>query len=705
VEGDDVSEIISPEPVTEWHPGDLPPYLSNGLIGLRPGTHPLANGVTVVSGLVAVDPTDGIPTFAQAPYPLALDIVVNRVSMASAPQCCVLREQRYDFSCGEVETRFGFSVNGIKGEVSGLVFCSRVLPTLVFEELTVRVDQDCDLGISATVDTRSVDGNLLSLQMNMSALPGMGAVDGTLHWGMFGGLSSCGVAYATELAGARDVTRKTSRGRTGPMSTMYSFHAEVGRTYRLRRIVCLLPVTMHSQPDLQAVRMLHAGQLRGFDELRQANRDEWGRIWEGRIMLAGAPSRWQRLVDAAYFYVHTSVHMSAPSSTSIFGLAYWPNYHYYRGHVMWDIDTFVIPPLMLTNPDIVRGLLSFRHDHMSAARANAQMYGVPGLKYPWEASPINGDEATPLSAAAPAVEHHVSMDVALAFARFVHATGDHKFAVEQAWPVLSGVSNWITGRVEPSERGYEIRRVNGPAETDQIVNNNAFVNMGAILTLRHAAALGRELGLGDPDRWEAVADRIVLPMDPQRGIIVNHDGYQPDEFKGETPEAPAGFFPLGYQAGPELERRTLDYFLTRADEYAGAPMLSAMLGVYAAWTGDRAAALDKFERGYAEFIVEPYTITAEYSPKVFVGRPIAGPFAANTGGFLSACLYGLPGIHLKPSAPSSWCERPVVLPQGWDAIHVNRVWVRGEPMHLVAEQGAPRARLINHSPLGGDLPG
>jgi protein-glucosylgalactosylhydroxylysine glucosidase len=700
-----VSEIISPEPVTAWRPGDLPPYLSNGLIGLRLGPYPLASGVTVVSGLAAADPADGIPTFAQAPYPLALDIIINRVSLVAAPQCCFLREQRYDFSCGEVETRFGISVNGIQAEVTSVVFCSRTRPTLVLEEITVRADQDCELGIAAVVDTRSVDGHLLKLQMGMPALAGKDPVDGTLHWGMLGGLTSCGVAYTTEFAGGRDVTKTTTRGRTGPMNTTYSFPAEAGRTYRLRRVVSLVPGTMHVQPDLQAVRMIHAGQIRGFDQLRQDNRDEWGQLWQGRVVLAGAPSRWQRLADAAYFYLHTSVHMSAPSSTSIFGLANWPNYNYYRGHVMWDVDTFVLPLLMFTNPDIVRGMLTFRYTRMQAAQANAQLSGLPGLEYPWEASPTHGEEATVLNAASPAVEEHVSMDVALAFARFVHATGDRKFAIEQAWPVISGVAGWITGRVEPGERGYEIRRVNGIAETDTTVDNNAFVNMGAILALRHAAALGRVLGLGDVERWEAMADRIVIPYDAERGIIVNHDGYEPGEEKGETPEALAGFFPLGYRADSEVERRTIDYYLTRASEYVGAPMLSALLGVYAARTGDRARSLDLFERGYADFIVEPYTITAEYSPAVYPDRPVAGPFAANMGGFLSACLYGLPGVHLKPGAPASWFERPVVLPQGWDAIHVERGWVHGQPTRLVAEHGAQRARFIGCAPPGGDLPG
>ena len=55
--------------------------------------------------------------------------------------------------------------------------------------------------------------------------------------------------------------------------------------------------------------------------------------------------------DAAFFYLNSSVHASSPASTSIFGLARWNDYHYYWGHVMWDIEAFSIPPLLLSQPD------------------------------------------------------------------------------------------------------------------------------------------------------------------------------------------------------------------------------------------------------------------------------------------------------------------------------------------------------------------
>jgi hypothetical protein len=122
-------------------------------------------------------------------------------------------------------------------------------------------------------------------------------------------------------------------------------------------------------------------------------------------------------------------------------------------------------------------------------------------------------------------------------------------------------------------------------------------------------------------------------------------------------------------------------------------MLSAMLGVYAARLGDRARARELFQRGYADFVTEPFTVTLEYEATRFPEMPRAGPFTANLAGFLMALLYGLPGLEPDADDPARWPKRAVVLPTGWDAIHVERVWVRGQPMTLEAQHGASTARL------------
>jgi hypothetical protein len=66
---------------------------------------------------------------------------------------------------------------------------------------------------------------------------------------------------------------------------------------------------------------------------------------------------------------------------------------------------------------------------------------------------------------------------------------------------------------------------------------------------------------------------------------------------------------------------------------------------------------------------------------------------ANLGAFLSSLFYGLPGILPNHGDPRSWAERRVILPAGWKAIEVERLWVRGRPTRLVAAHGAARATL------------
>ena len=105
----------------------------------------------------------------------------------------------------------------------------------------------------------------------------------------------------------------------------------------------------------------------GFDVLRSDNQDEWRELWKSRINLIGAERRWQEMADAAFYYLNSSVHASSPASTSIFGLATWKNYHYYFGHVMWDIETFILPVLSLIQPHAAAAMLDYRFRSLGAA--------------------------------------------------------------------------------------------------------------------------------------------------------------------------------------------------------------------------------------------------------------------------------------------------------------------------------------------------
>ena len=57
------------------------------------------------------------------------------------------------------------------------------------------------------------------------------------------------------------------------------------------------------------------------------------------------------------------------------------------------------------------------------------------------------------------------------------------------------------------------------------------------------------------------------------------------------------------------------------------------------------------------------------------------------GGFLLSLLFGFPGIDPDAGELRGWATRRVTLPEGWQAIEVDRLWVRGTPMKLSARHG------------------
>jgi trehalose/maltose hydrolase-like predicted phosphorylase len=320
---------ISPPPVQGGARNDLPAYVANGVVGLRVREMPLGAGLTLISGYSGEHPQRRIEAIAVAPYPVAGDIQLAGVWLSDAPHAVTIIDQAYEFATGELVSRFEFKAEGCKARVEVLVFCSREEPSLVCQQITVQVNQDVDLALKALLDARHVDGRALR---HLRDTPGedTASCDGAALWESAGALSTCGIAYVTELVGTEANPEKPPlENRT--LATGYAFKAKAGRSYHLRQIASLIPNVTHAEPDFQAVRQVALARKRGFEAIRSANRDVWSDLWKGRITIVGADRRWQALADAALFYLLSSTHVASPASTSIFGLATWHDYHYYYG--------------------------------------------------------------------------------------------------------------------------------------------------------------------------------------------------------------------------------------------------------------------------------------------------------------------------------------------------------------------------------------
>ena len=682
---------LSPKPINALAPDALPAYLSNGVLGIRLACLPHLRGTTMVNGFAGIHPDDGVEGFARAPYALALDLSLDGVWASSASGWTRLLEQRYDFGTGEVTTTWTFRVGEATAMVETVAFCARGTPALAVARMIVRTDRPADLVLTAGADPTDVPGFADRHAQPQEQGPNEG-VDGQLRWHSGGDISTVGLAYATSCSGDRDAARETARSdERGWFSTSYRLRTRTDRAYGVDLITAMVPVLSHARPDEQAGRLAAVGAARGFDGLRTDNRATWDELWRGRIEIEGAGRRWQAITDASLFYLLSSTHSASLASTSLFGMAYWPNYHYYHGHVMWDIETFTVPPLLLLAPDAAHALLDYRSRHLTAAHHNAAMHGQRGALFPWESCPEHGEEATP--GARPFTEDHVSADVALAFANYVYATGDIDYARRIAWPVLRSVAEGIVSRVVRTRRGYEILGTVGPREHYEPVDNNAFMNMSAATALRAAMDCAVLIGEVPPGTWKDIADGLVIPRSRSRRAFINHDGATLRETQGGVPEAAAGLFPVGYRASAKEELATYRYAaIEQAPLYVGAPMLSALLPVYAARGGEPDLAGELLERGFGEFINEPFLEPDEY-PRSRTDRPRASPMFANLSGFLTGVLYGFTGIQLGPGDPDTWSRHPVRMPAGWRSLRVERIWVRGKPHTLEARSGAAGAQI------------
>ena len=327
-----MSGPLSPPKVIGAPAGDLPAYVSNGIVGLRVRAMPLGSGMALLSGYAGEHPERGIEAAACVPYPVAADIAIDGVWLSDVPSAVSGLEQEYDFSNGELTSRFRFEAAGKFVDLEVVTFCSREEPTLACQEIAVRPGQACSLKIRSVIDGHGIDGQAVAHARSIP-VEAEDAIEGYVLWQSKGALTTCGIAVVSAIEGAPDAGVEKPNFAGDRMITEYTLEAGARHALFLQQIACLVPSALHQLPDQQAARLAAKARSDGFAKIRAANRSAWRELWKGRILLIGADERWQRLADAAFIYLNCSAHQSSPASTSIFGLATWHDYHYYYGHV------------------------------------------------------------------------------------------------------------------------------------------------------------------------------------------------------------------------------------------------------------------------------------------------------------------------------------------------------------------------------------
>ena len=375
----------------------------------------------------------------------------------------------------------------------------------------------------------------------------------------------------------------------------------------------------------------------------------------------------------------------------------------YGGHAFWDTELFMLPFFACVFPDTARNLENYRYHLLDAARANAAKNGYRGAQYPWE-SADDGTEQCPDWTIEPdgtcyrcyvaVYEHHVTAAVAYGIYNYVKITGDRNFLREKGAEILIETARFWASRCEYNREldRYEIRRVTGPDEWHEPVDNNLYTNYLARWNLGYVLELLKEwekdeaevcdelksrLKIGDKELeyWSLVREKMYLPKGTENGLLEQFEGYfnlkdvtieacdendwpiRPEILK-TVPKDQTQIIKqadvvmllhlLGEEFDEETKRKNYAYYEKRTLHGSSlSPSIYSVMGLH---VGDESKAYRYLKRAAFIDLTDLQKNTRE------------GIHAANAGGVWQTVVFGFAGVSLeedgvidiRPHMPKEW---------------------------------------------------
>jgi trehalose/maltose hydrolase-like predicted phosphorylase len=429
-----------------------------------------------------------------------------------------------------------------------------------------------------------------------------------------------------------------------------------GERYQFAVVATVVASNTFNDPHNEAERLSVFAGLEGINRLRARHESEWAKLWESDILLEGDDMA-QRDIRSALYHLYAFVREGSGYSMSPMGLSGLG----YNGHVFWDTELWMFPPLLLMHPTIAASLLEYRFNRLEMARRNAQAHGFRGAMFPWE-SADDGSEDTPVWAITGPFEHHISGCIAWAAWKYYQVTRDREWLATRGYPILRDVADFWVSRVEADADGrYHINNVVAANEWEENVDNDAFTNGIAILSLRYAAQAAHLLGHTPNPEWTAVADRVVIERFPD-GVIRENRTFERRMIKQADVNLLS--FPLDLVRDPAQMKKDLAYYEPLMSPEGPAMGFSVLAAIYAR-LGMRETLYDKFIASYKNNELPPFGVIAETAGGT---NPY---FATGAGGMLQAVMMGIAGLEIADEGILQ--TQDVALPKQWRSLTIKGV--------------------------------
>jgi len=433
-------------------------------------------------------------------------------------------------------------------------------------------------------------------------------------------------------------------------SMKFKKQLKAGDTYRFAVVGSCISSVHNNDPRNEAERLTIYAKLEGLERLNKAHERAWSKLWESDVQIEG-DSESQRAIRSAIYHLYSFARKGSAYSLSPMGLSGLG----YNGHVFWDTELWMYPPLLVLQPEIAKSLLEYRFQRLEEAKKNAFSHGFDGAMFPWESS-ADGSEDTPVWALTGPFQQHITATIGWAFWKYYEVTKDKEWLQSRGYPILKAGAEFWMSRVEPNENGqYEINNVIGANEFEENIDNNAFTNGMVKTVLEFTAKAAETLGHVPNPKWREVADKLVILKFPD-GTTRENATYSGQVIKQADVNLLA--YPLKVVSKKEDILKDLKYYEPRMS-LNGPAMGNAILSTLYARLGQPEKAFEMLKKSYEPNQVPPFDVLAETAGGT---NPY---FATGAGGMLQAVLFGFGGLEITKDGI---IQLDTHLPKGWKSI-------------------------------------
>lgn len=427
--------------------------------------------------------------------------------------------------------------------------------------------------------------------------------------------------------------------------------------------ITAVATSLDAKDFVTSAREAYTAAMEKPEELLESHVQAWREIWSaGRIEVEGNLTLAQT-ISGSLFYTLSSLRPSWIFGLSPGGLAT----DGYDGHVFWDQETWMFPPLLLLHQDFARTCLAYRFARLQAAEDKAKKYGFKGAMFPWE-SALTGSEVCPGEIYSD-YEQHIIGDIAFAIKQLWMASGDQQWLEHQAFPVVRATAEFWASRAvyNDSKNAYVIYDVMPPDEDAEVVNNSAYTNTIAKMNLEFAYQVLPNAS----ESWKTIAQNMFIPFDSSNNYHPEYEGYNGMEVK-QADVILLGF-PLMVNMSLDVRRNDLSFYEPRTNP-RGPAMTKSMFAINWLDVGDYARAATSFSESYVN-AKEPFMVWTE-------GADGGGAvnFITGAGGFLQSVLFGYGGLRLLDDKHLQF--KPMLLP-GSTQVKFVGIDYRGNSINFV----------------------